>query len=1159
MHKTIYLVLILILLLSFPIISVANQIDTNFLIQERLLSQSDVDEGIYKIFLGTNGRQALDIEDGSKEKGAQIQTWTYIGVEQQQFMIDITEDGYYTIKSLMSGLYLTLDSNKIIQDKWKNTNNQKWIFQKTGSAYNIISLDNNIALDFINLNNGTKLTGNILNESENQKFRLEKFKKAEPRKTIEEGIYKVLSNLKLTQAFDIDCGRLEDGTKAQIWEDLDAVQQRFILECDEDGYYKIKNNHSKKVLTINGRACSGANIVQMTDLNQDNQKWILVKQQENAYNIISKIADCSITVNTSNNGQILTIEETVNSVNQQFSFVDMNSAEKAIGTIEDGRYYIELSNQKVLDVRGGSKDNNTRIQTWDNAGVSQQVFRITKVPNTKYYTILAEHSGKMIEITNGSLLVGSQVAQFDYNGADCQQWYFIDAGNGYYNIVSKRNGLVLDVSGGLSSENGKDIQMYYNNGTVAQKFKLTKKVETSERTIDDGLYKIFLNSNRVQAFDIDCGNKEDGAKAQIWEDLDAVQQKFQIKYLDNGYYKIINNNSGKALAIAGSPNIGTGIIQITETTDDRQEWIFKKYTNNIYIIMSKLGDYYLSVEYTNNGARLILSNYINNSLEEMIFVNQLPEEKGVTNIKDGIYSISSLNGRGIEVKGGWLDNYNPIQSWDYSGLQHQKFRIKQIAGTNGYTITAIHSTKSLDVPNGSKRLGINLQQYDQNGTNSQIWYFVPTETDGVYNIVSKQNGLCICVGNNNFDVVTLNYNDNSNNIKFNINPVNILEGGPFELETRIDSNRVIDIDCGSTANGANVQIWDPQNKNQERFYLEPVNNEEIIIRNVNSGKVITVENGRNVVQFDYLGNDTQIWRVVERGNNYYSFANRSNNEMLDVQDASNANGTNIQVWPDNGNYAQQFRLVSGYRTFFEQGTYGTSGKKQSWQGGYDLTYYKIGQGSKHLFTTFSIHGFEDYYWQDGSELTYIANQFKDYLYNNISENLVNEWTIYIFPNLNPDGQYDGWTNNGPGRTTLYSYAPNNKGIDMNRGFSIGYTRRYTDREYNGTAPFQALEAAQLRDFILNHLGSSNIVIDTHGWLNETIGDNGIGSYYRNEFGISKHIGTYGNGYLVNWAKSIPNTRSMLLELPGVSGHDQVVNWDYSGKFIRATMRLLEDF
>ena len=114
-------------------------------------------------------------------------------------------------------------------------------------------------------------------------------------------------------------------------------------------------------------------------------------------------------------------------------------------------------------------------------------------------------------------------------------------------------------------------------------------------------------------------------------------------------------------------------------------------------------------------------------------------------------------------------------------------------------------------------------------------------------------------------------------------------------------------------------------------------------------------------------------------------------------------------------------------------------------------------------------------------------------------------------------------------------------------------------EYNGTAAFQAPEAAQLRDFVLGHQGSSNVLIDVHGWLNETIGDNGIGSYYRSEFGISKHIGTYGNGYLVNWARSIANTRSMLLELPNVTSHAQVVNWDYAGKFNRATMRLLNDF
>ena len=585
-NKYIYIILLILFIVIFSGISVANEIDTNILMQEKLLIQNDIEEGIYKIFLGEGDKQSLDIVDGSKDTGAQIQIWTYLGVEQQQFYIEKTDDGYYSIKSLMSDLYLTVnDDNNITQQMWNNLPNQKWIFQKNSNEYNIISLYNNSAMEYSNTNNGTKITGNIINGSTNQKFRLEKYEKKQPTKSMEEGKYRILANLKLTQAFDIDCGSLEDGAKAQIWEDLFAVQQKFILKYDEDGYYKIINDHSKKVLTINGRECSGTNIVQMTDNNQDNQKWILVKQQENAYNIVSKNADCAITINTSNNGQILTLEETTNSINQQFSFVDEDSEEKAMDDIEDGRYYIELTNQKVLDIRGAGLDNYTRVQTWSKEDVPQQIFRITKVPNTKYYTIMPEHSGKMIDVSNGSILVGSAVGQYDYNGTDSQMWYFIDAGDGYYNIVSKKNRLVMDVANGLSDQNGKDIQLYYNNGTIAQKFKLVKKEENTEKSIEEGLYKIFLNSNRVQAFDIDCGSLEDGATAQIWEDLDAVQQKFQIKYLENGYYKIINNNSGKALTLANSAANGIQIIQSTdEDNNDFQEWIIKKKNNNIYTI-----------------------------------------------------------------------------------------------------------------------------------------------------------------------------------------------------------------------------------------------------------------------------------------------------------------------------------------------------------------------------------------------------------------------------------------------------------------------------------------------------------------------------------------------------------------------------------------------
>ena len=59
-------------------------------------------------------------------------------------------------------------------------------------------------------------------------------------------------------------------------------------------------------------------------------------------------------------------------------------------------------------------------------------------------------------------------------------------------------------------------------------------------------------------------------------------------------------------------------------------------------------------------------------------------------------------------------------------------------------------------------------------------------------------------------------------------------------------------------------------------------------------------------------------------------------------------------------------------------------------------------------------------------------------------------------------------------------------------------------------------------------------------------------------GINNHIGTYGSGYFIQWARTIANTRSMLLELPEVQNHNQVLERNYSNKFINATIQLLKD-
>lgn len=236
-----------------------------------------------------------------------------------------------------------------------------------------------------------------------------------------------------------------------------------------------------------------------------------------------------------------------------------------------------------------------------------------------------------------------------------------------------------------------------------------------------------------------------------------------------------------------------------------------------------------------------------------------------------------------------------------------------------------------------------------------------------------------------------------------------------------------------------------------------------------------------------------------------------------------------------------------------EGTYGVSGLKNIGDSrGRNLTYYKIGDGPNVFFGTFSVHGWEDLYRHDGEALTTIADAFKNKLIEMQDLELDAKWTIYLFPSVNPDGEYFGWTHNGPGRTTLTSLAPGNQGIDLNRCWQIGssYTR-YTDaRNYNGTAGFQTTEARALRDFLISHKsqGGQTVLVDLHGWLNETIGDNELGSYYRAQYGMSTHIPSYGTGYLINWARSTLGARSVLVELPEYNAN--------STSYINATLNML---
>ena len=411
-------------------------------------------------------------------------------------------------------------------------------------------------------------------------------------------------------------------------------------------------------------------------------------------------------------------------------------------------------------------------------------------------------------------------------------------------------------------------------------------------------------------------------------------------------------------------------------------------------------------------------------------------------------------------------------------------------------------------------------------------------------------------------------NDNQMLYVFNINKEEAYQkNGIYRISVGETPSKAFEVAGSNKENNAKVDIWNYGNVPAQKFYFE-YQDGYYKITAMHTGKSLTVK-GKNIkdeteiVQDNYTGDHSQRWILRDTHKNGWIISPISNPDLAITVQGSIQNGSKIILSKTQDNDNQMLYIMEPINKGIKEGLYGKSGLMYKGTGGSYLKYYKIGTGTKHLILNYSIHGFEDSYSKDGSELTYMANELYNYLKSNMSDDLIQKWTVYILPLSNPDGQYSGWTNDGPGRTTVYSWANGHKGIDMNRCFPVGYTSLRSERNYNGTAPLQAYEAQSLRDFILNNTGTQNIVIDVHGWLNETVGNNEIGMIYRKNFNLSNHIPSYGRGYLINWArKSLTGTkvaRSALIELPEVKSHNELVSKKYVDKFNKATINLLKKY
>ena len=863
-------------------------------------------------------------------------------------------------------------------------------------------------------------------------------------------------------------------------------------------------------------------------------------------------------------------EENIEKLNVEENKIQSRISMTGSETIVDGttnRITTKLSGRAV-GTDGGSEENGADINLWDDISVSQQKFKF-EYYEEGYYKIINEKSGKLLNVEDSGLESEMPVNQWEDKGEeDSQKWIVQDTGYGYYNIISKLNGLYLTVDG--NGANCDLLCVKTATGGDDQKFQIVEKgTPQGEKIVEEGTYKIVLATEPTQSLTVDGGRINDGANVHIWEYQNTLQQQFELVYDEEGYYEIIPVHSGKRIDVVGYGNEANVDQWEYNGGNDNQKWVIRKSISGNYNIISKRESLYLDAyqSRTANGTNIQVYEQSRGNGQEF----KLEKIENQKTVEEGTYKIvlATAPTQSLTVDGGKTNDGANVHIWEYVDSLQQQFNLVY-DGQGYYEIIPLNSGKRLDVVGYGNEANVN-QWSDNGGNDNQKWQ-IKKNASGNYNIISKRQGLYLdAYQSKTANGTNIQVYEKSGGIgqEFKLEKIEdkserTIADGIYKIAPQANTSIVIEASGSNTDNDGRIQIWQDFDVAAQRFNVEYING-YYRISLVHSGKCLTVKwkdisSGTEVVQYEWNGGDNQKWIIRQNSDGSLGIIPLLDYSLtLDICGPI-SNGSVMELYYNEENVKQKFSLIKYFDKHIEEGTYGWSGLKVkgNGNGGSYLRFYKVGNGSKKLFLNFSIHGFEDAYDYDGAELTYIADQFFSYLKTNITEDLVNEWTIYILPVSNPDGQYNGWTNNGPGRNTLYSWAPGNKGIDMNRCFSVGYKSTSSERNYNGTQPFQAFEAENLRDFILSHTGSQNIVIDVHGWLNETIGDDGIGWYYRNQFGISNHIASYGSGYLVNWARSIANTRSMLLELPQVNSHAETVRRNYTGKFINATMQLLRD-
>lgn len=726
--------------------------------------------------------------------------------------------------------------------------------------------------------------------------------------------YITFTNAKSGKVLDVSDGKASNGKNVQQYTSNGTRAQKWVVKKSNKGYMIISALDSNYVLDVSGsKANNGTNIQLYSGNGSDAQNWNIEKfvSKYEQLDVLANsnkntIADGTYEISTKlNTGYVLDMTSSSLSNGGNVQIYESNET-PAQGWIvsHDSKGYVTIKNEnsgKVMEIKDNKATNLQNVQqnaANDNYG---QKWIAIKNSDGSIELVSGENQNYCLDLYSSRTVNGNNVDIYERNNSNAQRWVFRNKlnyresldqlanenknvlANGTYTIASKINdNYVLDMASSTLS-NGGNVQLYEANGTKAQSFIVNH---------DKNGYVTITNENSNKVIEVNSNSAANMANIQQNQSNDSYRQKWiAIKNSDGSIELVSALNKNYCIDLYSSRIVnGNNVDLYQRNSSNAQKWLFKTKNNqsqapaNYDAIAAQNkdaiadGKYEIATKLNESFVLDMTSSSLSNGGNVQLYSSNGTKAQGwiVSHDSKGYVTITNENsGKVMEVAGNKVGNLVNVQQNQANNNMGQKWIAMKKADGFIELVSALNTNYCLDLYSSKTVSGNNVEIYERNNSNAQLWKFQKYESaQEKADRLAKENQ-------------------------------SLMDDGVYFIKS-IHTEYVLDVPSSSKNPGVNIQLYTLNETDAQKWVLQHDSNGYVTIMNYGSKLYLTASNGR-VTQENKSDATNQKWIIMFDAQGRLKIVSATDiKSAIDVASSNFSNGGRIQMYSSNSTGAQQW-------------------------------------------------------------------------------------------------------------------------------------------------------------------------------------------------------------------------------------------------------------